>query len=218
MSNIDQLYLEQQDDDEDVIYNISNDVLVQKLNNFRQSYFNIENQKSSLSSQLKKASLKHYIYLIEQQLLYRKNISNYQQNINNLLNSIHSNVYDILLKKIENMINEYNHKDTYIISEDLFISIINKYKMIEKMFDINIFENDEQNIFSLYTNLLYNTKCVNQNILNLINIKNLDIIDIKNKGIKAENELFMNKNIYIEYGFYSHKFTITITYPSFDKL
>ena len=44
MSNIDQLYLEQQDDDEDVIYNISNDVLVQKLNNFRQSYFNIENQ------------------------------------------------------------------------------------------------------------------------------------------------------------------------------
>ena len=48
MSNIDQLYLEQQDDDEDVIYNISNDVLVQKLNNFRQSYFNIENQKSSL--------------------------------------------------------------------------------------------------------------------------------------------------------------------------
>ena len=68
------------------------------------------------------------------------------------------------------------------------------------------------------TNLLYNTKCINQNILNLINIKNLDIIDIKNKGIAAENELFMNKNIYIEYGFYSHKFTITITYPSFDKL
>jgi hypothetical protein len=218
MSNINQLYLEQQDEDEDVIYNISNDVLVQKLNNFRQSYFNIENQKSSLAIQLKKASLKHYITLIEQQLLYRKNISNYQQNINNLLNSIHSNVYDILLKKIENMINEYNHKDTYIISEDLFISIINKYKMIEKMFDINIFENDEQNIFSLYTNLLYNTKCVNQNILNLINIKNLDIIDIKNKGIKAENELFLNKNIYIEYGFYSHKFTITITYPAFDKL
>lgn len=218
MSNINQLYLEQQDDDEDVIINISNDILVQKLNNFRQSYFNIENQKSSLAIQLKKASLKHYITLIEQQLLYRKNISNYQQNINNLLNSIHSNVYDILLKKIENMINEYNHNDTYIISEDLFISIINKYKMIEKMFDINIFENDEQNIFSLYTNLLYNTKCVNQNILNLINIKHLDIIDIKNKGIKAENELFMNKNIYIEYGFYSHKFTITITYPTFDKL
>ena len=171
-----------------------------------------------MASQLKKASLKHYISIIEQQLLYRKNISNYQQHINNILNNIHNHLYDILLKKIVSMINEYNDKDTYIISEDLFISIINKYKMIEKLFDIHIFEDDEQNIFSLYTNLLYNTKCVNQNILNLINIKNLDIIDIKNKGIAAENELFMNKNIYIEYGFYSHKFTITITYPSFDKL
>ena len=216
MSNINQLYQEQ-DEDEDVIINTSNDILIQKLSNFKQTYSNCEHE-TSLAYQLKKASLKHFISIIEQQLLYRKNISNFQQNINNILNSIHSNVYDILLKKIENMINEYNNKDTYIISEDLFISIINKYKMIEKVFDIHIFEDDEQNIFSLYTNLLYNTKCINQNILNLINIKNLDIIDIKNKGIAAENELFMNKNIYIEYGFYSHKFTITITYPSFDKL
>ena len=217
MSNIKQLYQDQQDEDEYVILNTSNDILVQKLSNFKQTYSNCEHE-TSLASQLKKASLKHYISIIEQQLLYRKNISNYQQHINNILNNIHNHLYDILLKKIVSMINEYNDKDTYIISEDLFISIINKYKMIEKLFDIHIFEDDEQNIFSLYTNLLYNTKCVNQNILNLINIKNLDIIDIKNKGIKAENELFMNKNIYIEYGFYSHKFTITITYPSFDKL
>ena len=217
MSNIKQLYQDQQDEDEYVILNTSNDILVQKLSNFKQTYINCERE-TSLASQLKKASLKHYISIIEQQLLYRKNISNYQQHINNILNNIHNHLYDILLKKIVSMINEYNDKDTYIISEDLFISIINKYKMIEKLFDIHIFEDDEQNIFSLYTNLLYNTKCVNQNILNLINIKNLDIIDIKNKGIAAENELFMNKNIYIEYGFYSHKFTITITYPSFDKL
>ncbi len=217
MSNIKQLYQDQQDEDEYVIFNTSNDILVQKLSNFKQTYSNCEHE-TSLASQLKKASLKHYISIIEQQLLYRKNISNYQQNINNILNNIHNHLYDILLKKIVSMINEYNDKDTYIISEDLFISIINKYKMIEKLFDIHIFEDDEQNIFSLYTNLLYNTKCVNQNILNLINIKNLDIIDIKNKGIAAENELFMNKNILIEYGFYSHKFTITITYPSFDKL
>ena len=217
MSNIKQLYQDQQDEDEYVILNTSNDILVQKLSNFKQTYINCERE-TSLASQLKKASLKHYISIIEQQLLYRKNISNYQQHINNILNNIHNHLYDILLKKIVSMINEYNDKDTYIISEDLFISIINKYKMIEKLFDIHIFEDDEQNIFSLYTNLLYNTKCVNQNILNLINIKNLDIIDIKNKGIKAENELFMNKNINIEYGFYSHKFTITITYPSFDKL
>ena len=217
MSNIKQLYQDQQDEDEYVILNTSNDILVQKLSNFKQTYSNCEHE-TSLASQLKKASLKHYISIIEQQLLYRKNISNYQQHINNILNNIHNHLYDILLKKIVSMINEYNDKDTYIISEDLFISIINKYKMIEKLFDIHIFEDDEQNIFSLYTNLLYNTKCVNQNILNLINIKNLDIIDIKNKGIAAENELFMNKNIYIEYGFYSHKFTITITYPSFDKL
>ena len=217
MSNIKQLYQDQQDEDEDVILNTSNDILVQKLSNFKQTYINCERE-TSLASQLKKASLKHYISIIEQQLLYRKNISNYQQHINNILNNIHNHLYDILLKKIVSMINEFNDKDTYIISEDLFISIINKYKMIEKLFDIHIFEDDEQNIFSLYTNLLYNTKCVNQNILNLINIKNLDIIDIKNKGIVAENELFMNKNIYIEYGFYSHKFTITITYPSFDKL
>ena len=217
MSNIKQLYQDQQDEDEYIILNTSNDILVQKLSNFKQTYINCERE-TSLASQLKKASLKHYISIIEQQLLYRKNISNYQQHINNILNNIHNHLYDILLKKIVSMINEYNDKDTYIISEDLFISIINKYKMIEKLFDIHIFEDDEQNIFSLYTNLLYNTKCVNQNILNLINIKNLDIIDIKNKGIKAENELFMNKNINIEYGFYSHKFTITITYPSFDKL
>lgn len=217
MSNIKQLYQDQQDEDEYVILNTSNDILVQKLSNFKQTYINCERE-TSLASQLKKASLKHYISIIEQQLLYRKNISNYQQHINNILNNIHNHLYDILLKKIVSMINEYNDKDTYIISEDLFISIINKYKMIEKLFDIHLFEDDEQNIFSLYTNLLYNTKCVNQNILNLINIKNLDIIDIKNKGIAAENELFMNKNIYIEYGFYSHKFTITITYPSFDKL
>ena len=217
MSNIKQLYQDQQDEDEYVILNTSNDILVQKLSNFKQTYINCERE-TSLASQLKKASLKHYISIIEQQLLYRKNISNYQQHINNILNNIHNHLYDILLKKIVSMINEYNDKDTYIISEDLFISIINKYKMIEKLFDIHIFEDDEQNIFSLYTNLLYNTKCINQNILNLINIKNLDIIDIKNKGIAAENELFMNKNIYIEYGFYSHKFTITITYPSFDKL
>ena len=217
MSNIKQLYQDQQDEDEYVILNTSNDILVQKLSNFKQTYSNCEHE-TSLAYQLKKASLKHYISIIEQQLLYRKNISNYQQHINNILNNIHNHLYDILLKKIVSMINEYNDKDTYIISEDLFISIINKYKMIEKLFDIHIFEDDEQNIFSLYTNLLYNTKCVNQNILNLINIKNLDIIDIKNKGIAAENELFMNKNIYIEYGFYSHKFTITITYPSFDKL
>ena len=217
MSNIKQLYQDQQDEDEYIILNTSNDILVQKLSNFKKTYSNCEHE-TSLASQLKKASLKHYISIIEQQLLYRKNISNYQQHINNILNNIHNHLYDILLKKIVSMINEYNDKDTYIISEDLFISIINKYKMIEKLFDIHIFEDDEQNIFSLYTNLLYNTKCVNQNILNLINIKNLDIIDIKNKGIKAENELFMNKNIYIEYGFYSHKFTITITYPSFDKL
>ena len=217
MSNIKQLYQDQQDEDEYVILNTSNDILVQKLSNFKQTYSNCEHE-TSLASQLKKASLKHYISIIEQQLLYRKNIANYQQHINNILNNIHNHLYDILLKKIVSMINEYNDKDTYIISEDLFISIINKYKMIEKLFDIHIFEDDEQNIFSLYTNLLYNTKCVNQNILNLINIKNLDIIDIKNKGIAAENELFMNKNIYIEYGFYSHKFTITITYPSFDKL
>ena len=217
MSNIKQLYQDQQDEDEYVILNTSNDILVQKLSNFKQTYSNCEHE-TSLASQLKKASLKHYISIIEQQLLYRKNISNYQQHINNILNNIHNHLYDILLKKIVSMINEYNDKDTYIISEDLFISIINKYKMIEKLFDIHIFEDDEQNIFSLYTNLLYNTKCVNQNILNLINIKNLDIIDIKNKGIAAENELFMNKNIYIEYGFYSHKFTITIIYPSFDKL
>ena len=217
MSNIKQLYQDQQDEDEYVILNTPNDILVQKLSNFKQTYINCERE-TSLASQLKKASLKHYISIIEQQLLYRKNISNYQQHINNILNNIHNHLYDILLKKIVSMINEYNDKDTYIISEDLFISIINKYKMIEKLFDIHIFEDDEQNIFSLYTNLLYNTKCVNQNILNLINIKNLDIIDIKNKGIAAENELFMNKNIYIEYGFYSHKFTITITYPSFDKL
>lgn len=217
MSNIKQLYQDQQDEDEYVILNTSNDILVQKLSNFKQTYINCERE-TSLASQLKKASLKHYISIIEQQLLYRKNISNYQQHINNILNNIHNHLYDILLKKIVSMINDYNDKDTYIISEDLFISIINKYKMIEKLFDIHIFEDDEQNIFSLYTNLLYNTKCINQNILNLINIKNLDIIDIKNKGIAAENELFMNKNIYIEYGFYSHKFTITITYPSFDKL
>lgn len=217
MSNIKQLYQDQQDEDEYIILNTSNDILVQKLSNFKQTYSNCDHE-TSLASQLKKASLKHYISIIEQQLLYRKNISNYQQHINNILNNIHNHLYDILLKKISSMINEYNDKDTYIISEDLFISIINKYKMIEKLFDIHIFEDDEQNIFSLYTNLLYNTKCVNQNILNLINIKNLDIIDIKNKGIKAENELFMNKNINIEYGFYSHKFTITITYPSFDKL
>ena len=217
MSNIKQLYQDQQDEDEYVILNTSNDILVQKLSNFKQTYINCERE-TSLASQLKKASLKHYISIIEQQLLYRKNISNYQQHINNILNNIHNHLYDILLKKIVSMINDYNDKDTYIISEDLFISIINKYKMIEKLFDIHIFEDDEQNIFSLYTNLLYNTKCVNQNILNLINIKNLDIIDIKNKGIVDENELFMNKNIYIEYGFYSHKFTITITYPSFDKL
>ena len=217
MSYIKQLYQDQQDEDEYVILNTSNDILIQKLSNFKQTYSNCEHE-TSLASQLKKASLKHYISIIEQQLLYRKNISNYQQHINNILNNIHNHLYDILLKKIVSMINEYNDKDTYIISEDLFISIINKYKMIEKLFDIHIFEDDEQNIFSLYKNLLYNTKCVNQNILNLINIKNLDIIDIKNKGIAAENELFMNKNIYIEYGFYSHKFTITITYPSFDKL
>jgi hypothetical protein len=217
MSNIKQLYQDQQDEDEYVISNTSNDILVQKLSNFKQTYINCERE-TSLASQLKKASLKHYISIIEQQLLYRKNISNYQQHINNILNNIHNHLYDILLKKIVSMINDYNDKDTYIISEDLFISIINKYKMIEKLFDIHIFEDDEQNIFSLYTNLLYNTKCVNQNVLNLINIKNLDIIDIKNKGIAAENELFMNKNIYIEYGFYSHKFTITITYPSFNKL
>ena len=217
MSNIKQLYLDQQDEDEDVIFNTSNDILIQKLNNFRQSYINCEHE-TSLSFQIKKASLKHYISIIEKQLLYRKNISNYQQNINNILNNIHNNVYNNLLEKIISMINEYNDNDTYTIPEDLYISIINKYQMIEKLFDINIFEGDEQNIFSLYANLLYNTKYMNQNILNLINIKNLDIIDIKNKGIAAENELFMNKNIYIEYGFYSHKFTITITYPSFNKL
>jgi len=217
MSNIKQLYLDQQDEDEDIIFNTSNDILIQKLNNFRQSYIICEKE-TSLSSQLKKASLKHYISIIEKQLLYRKNISNYQQNINNILNIIHNNVYNFLLEKISSMINEYVDNDSFTISEDLYISIINKYQTIEKLFEINIFEGEEQNIFSLYTNLLYNTKYMNQNILNLINIKNLDIINIKNKGIETENELFMNKNIYIEYGFYSHKFTITITYPSFNKL
>ena len=75
MSNIKQLYQDQQDEDEYVILNTSNDILVQKLSNFKQTYSNCEHE-TSLASQLKKASLKHYISIIEQQLLYRKNISN----------------------------------------------------------------------------------------------------------------------------------------------
>ena len=129
MSNIKQLYLDQQDEDEDIIFNTSNEILIQKLNNFRQSYI-ICDQETSLSSQLKKASLKHYIYIIEKQLIYRKNISNYQKNINNILNIIHNNVYNNLLEKIKSMINEYNDNDTYTIPEDLYISVINVSKFL----------------------------------------------------------------------------------------
>ena len=38
MSNIKQLYQDQQDEDEYVILNTSNDILVQKLSNFKQTY------------------------------------------------------------------------------------------------------------------------------------------------------------------------------------
>ena len=63
MSNIKQLYQDQQDEDEYVILNTSNDILVQKLSNFKQTYSNCEHE-TSLASQLKKASLKHYISII----------------------------------------------------------------------------------------------------------------------------------------------------------
>lgn len=205
--------------DEHIINNTCNDILIQKLNDFKQKLSNIQ-QETSLSSQIKNASLKHYITLIEKQLQYRENIVNYQIKINNLFNMIHKNIYDIIEEKIVNMIQEYKVNDTFMFSEDIYFSIINEYINIEKLFNIYIFNdnNNEQNILSLYTNLLYNNNYIDNDILEFIDFDNLDIIDIKKKNIASKNELFMNKNIFIEYDFYTHKFEITIKYPSFNNL
>jgi len=204
--------------DEQVINNTCNDILIQKLNDFKQKLSNIQ-QDTSLSLQIKNASLKHYIILIEKQLQYRENIVNYQNKINNLFNIIHTNIYDIIEEKIVNMIREYKVDDTYMFPEDLYFSIINEYINIEKLFNIYMFNNNnEQNILSLYTNLLYNNNYIDDDILEFIDFENLDIIDIKKKNIDKQNELFMNKNIFVEYDFYRHTFKITIKYPSFNNL
>lgn len=212
-------YMIQEITEEDKINNTSSNILYEKLHNFKNKIADIQQEEPSLSSLIKISSLNYYVTFIEKHLQYRENIINYQNKINDLFNTIHNKMYHIFEEKIMNMIQNHIKKDNCKISEDLYIYIMNEYKMIEKIFNIYIFsDNNEQNIISIYINLLYNIDTIDENILDAINFRNLDIFDTKNKEMDIKNKFHTNKNIRIEYNFFSHEFIITIKYPSFDNL